>query len=63
MDPGVLDEAAADLEANFAEQINAKIDNATATIYWTDLPDGEFRSDFVYTERDKDTAEYLASID
>lgn len=63
MDPGILDEAAADLEANFLEQINDKIDNATATIYWTDLPDITFRSDFVYTERDEDAANYLESID
>jgi hypothetical protein len=33
MDPGVLDEAAADLEANFAQQINDKIEHATAAIY------------------------------
>lgn len=52
MDPGVLDEAAADLEANFAQQINDKIEHATATIYWTDLPDNELRSDFYLIPRD-----------
>lgn len=51
MDAGILDRASADLEANFAEQINDKIENATATIYWTDLPDTEYRSDFHITTR------------
>ena len=51
MDAGVIDEANADLEANFATQINEKIDNATATIYWTDLPDTEYRSDFYFVPR------------
>ena len=63
MDPGVLDEAAADLEANFAEQINAKIDNATATIYWTDLPEDGYNSDFFYTSQDEVTKNYKDSIE
>lgn len=58
MDAGILDEANADLEANFAEQINDKIENATATIYWTDLPDGIFRSDFQATTPDTNIPSY-----
>lgn len=54
LDATSLEEADAELEANFAEQINDKIENATATIYWTDLPDGEFRSDFHFEPRDED---------
>jgi hypothetical protein len=33
MDKGIIDEAAADLEANFPEALNYKLDHATATIY------------------------------
>lgn len=63
MDPGVLDEAAADLEANFAQQINDKIEHATATIYWTDLPDGEFRSDFQPSEPTENSTNYSDGLE
>ena len=62
MDKGVLDEAVGDLKANFAEQINEKLNNATATIYWTDLPDTTFRSDFSYSVRDDNTEDYINSF-
>jgi len=62
MDKGLLDAAAADLEANFVEQINEKIDNATATIYWTDLPEDGYNSDFFYTSQDEVTKNYKDSL-
>lgn len=54
MDAGILDEASADLEANFAEQINDKIEHATSTIYWTDLPTDTYNSIVVFTTRHED---------
>lgn len=58
MDRSELDAADAELYANFVEQINSKIDNAVATLYWTDLPDGEFRSDVVFTKKDQNTEDF-----
>ncbi len=63
MDAGVLDEASAELDANFAEQINDKIEHATATIYWTDLPDTTFRSDFHMTIPNEDSTDYQAGAE
>ena len=58
MDATELDAAESEIYANFVEQITSKIDNAVATLYWTDLPDGEFRSDVVYTKKDQNTKDF-----
>lgn len=63
LDGQILEEANSELEANFAEQINDKIDNATATIYWTDLPDNTLRSDFHATVPHVDTISYGNSLE
>jgi len=63
MDAGILDEASANLKANFAQQIKEMIDSASATIYWTDLPDGVFKSDFQVTDKTDLTNDYSNGLE
>lgn len=42
----------ADLQANLIQQFNSKIDSAVTTIYWTDLPDTEYKTETIYQKPD-----------